>query len=237
MAFFFNLFSCMGHLPVDYSSENEEQQMLAEANDAFKNKSYIKAEQLFKKLYGGAYSHDVRRIALYGLACTRFILAENDDNLNHAFDLWYSWYKIPSEYISVEDPRMMEPVFEKIISRRWTFDTFTEKIPMDESPDSLIDTEYLQKSPPSIVEDPSEKEFGDEKPTVDKNQIPGGDIGTSSPGIEIQYLLESREKEILKLRQQLGSMEKNIKSLKNQIHAIEEIHQEIFEKKKGMRLR
>jgi hypothetical protein len=227
----------MGHLPVQYSSENEDQQMLAEANEAFQNRAFLKAEELFRKLSEGAYSHDVRRIALYGLACTQFVLAENDDELNHAFDLWYSWYKIPSGNISLEDPRMMEPVFEKIISLRWTFDTFIEKTLTDEASDTLIHTEYPQKSPANLVEDPSDKELDYDKPTGDKIQIPISGIEPSSPGIEIQYLLESREKEILKLRQQLGSMEKNIKSLKNQIHAIEEIHQEIFEKKKGMRLR
>ena len=211
--------------------------MLAEANEAFQNRAFLKAEELFRKLSEGAYSHDVRRIALYGLACTRFVLAENDDELNQAFDLWYSWYKIPSGNISLEDPRMMEPVFEKIISRRWTFDTFIEKTLTDEASDTLIHTEYPQKSPANLVEDPSDKGLDYDKPTGDKIQIPISGIEPSSPGIEIQYLLESREKEILKLRQQLGSMEKNIKSLKNQIHAIEEIHQEIFEKKKGMRLR
>jgi len=211
--------------------------MLAEANEAFQNRAFLKAEELFRKLSEGAYSHDVRRIALYGLACTRFVLAENDDEFNQAFDLWYSWYQIPSGNISLEDPRMMEPVFEKIISHQWTFDSLNKKTATDETSDAIINTDYLQKFPANLVEDVSEKQFGYEKPLVDKNQIPINDIETSSPGIEIQYLLDSREKEILKLRQQLGSMEKNIKSLKNQIHAIEEIHQEIFEKKKGMRLR
>jgi hypothetical protein len=237
LAFFFPLFSCMGHLPVRYSAENEDQQRLAEANDAFQNKAFLRAEELFGKLYAEAFSHDVRRVALYGLACTRFVLSKNDYELNQAFDLWHSWYKIPSENISIENPRMMEPVFEKIISQRWTLDTIHEKTLTDEASDTLMPTEYPQKTPANLVENPTEKEFGYEKPTGDKNQIPINGIGTSASGIEIQYLLESREKEILKLRQQLGSMEKNIKSLKNQIHAIEEIHQEIFEKKKGMRLR
>lgn len=237
LTFFFPLFSCMGHLPGQYPSEKAEQKILADANNAFKNKSYINAEKLFKKLYGEAYSHDIRRNALYGLACTRFALAQNDDEFNQAFDLWYSWYQIPSGNISVEDPRMMEPVFEKIISHQWTFDTLNKKTATDETSDANINTDYLQKFPANLVEDVSEKQFSYEKPLVDKSRIPVKDIETSSPGIEIQYLLDSREKEILKLRQQLGSMEKNIKSLKNQIHAIEEIHQEIFEKKKGMRLR
>jgi hypothetical protein len=241
LAVFFQLFNCMGSLPVqyanEYANENEDKKLLADANDSFKNKSFVRAEELFTRLYGGAYSHDVRRIALYGLACTRLVLAANDDEFNQAFDLWYSWYNIPSGNISGEDPRMMASVFEKMISRRWGFDAFSEKPIMDEASDDMINTGYPEKSPSNIVENPSEKGLDYAQPAMDKNQLPIIGIDTSSPGMEIQYLLESREKEILKLRQQLGSMEKNIKSLKNQIHAIEEIHQEIFEKKKGMRLR
>jgi hypothetical protein len=237
LGFLFQLLGCMGHLSTkQYPSGDEHQLILAEANNAFQNKAFFKAEELFRKLNGEAYNHDIRRIALYGLACTRFVLAENDRDLNLAFDLWYSWYKIPSENNSAEDPRMMEPVFEKIISHRWTFDAFSEKTFQDEAPDTYIHNEYLQ--PPSKHdESPSRKEFGSEKTMLNKNQMPISSIETSGPVTDIQYLLESREKEILKLRQQLGSMEKNIKVLKNQIHAIEEIHQEIFEKKKGMRLR
>jgi hypothetical protein len=237
LGIFFHLFNCMGHLPDQYPGALEEKQMLVAARDAFYNKSFLKAEELFKKLTGGALNSDVRRMALYGLACTRFVLAENDDELNQAFDYWYSWYKIPYENISGEDPRMMEPVFEKIITHRWTLDTLIEKTLTDEAPDTLNNTKYLQNGPENLVESPAEKELGYEKPLADKNQVPVTAVEASSPGIELQYLLESREKEILKLRQQLGSMEKNIKSLKNQIHAIEEIHQEIFEKKKGIRLR
>jgi hypothetical protein len=237
LTFFFHLLGCMGHLSTQqYPKSDEHQLMLAEANDAFQNKAFFKAEELFRKLNGEAYNHDIRRISLYGLACTRFVLAENDRELNQAFDLWYSWYKIPSENIPAEDPRMMEPVFEKIISRPWTFDTFSEKTLQDEASDTYLNSEYSHP-PAKDVENSSSKEFGYEKPVMNKKQMPISSIETSGPVSDIQYLLESREKEILKLRQQLGSMEKNIKLLKNQIHAIEEIHQEIFEKKKGMRLR
>jgi hypothetical protein len=237
LAFFFQLLGCMGHLSTkQYPSSEEHQLILAEANNAFQNKAFFKAEELFRKLNGEAYNHDIRRIALYGLACTRFVLAENDRELNLAFDLWYSWYRIPSENISAEDPRMMEPVFEKFFSHQWIFDAFSEKTLQDEAPDTYIHHEYSQP-PVNHDENPTRKEFGYEKPMLNKNQIPISSNETPGPVTDIQYLLESREKEILKLRQQLGSMEKNIKVLKNQIHAIEEIHQEIFEKKKGMRLR
>jgi hypothetical protein len=236
LMFFFHLLGCMGHIPTQYPRGDEHQLMLAEANAAFQNKAYFKAEELFRKLNGEAYHHDIGRIALYGLACTRFVLAENDHELNQAFDLWYSWSQIPSENISAEDPRMMKPVFDKIIAHRWTFDTLNEKSFPDEAPDTYIHNEY---SEPLVnhIESSSPKEFGYEKSMTDKNPLPISGMETSGPVTDIQYLLESREKEILKLRQQLGGMEKNIKLLRNQIHAIEEIHQEIFEKKKGMRLR
>ncbi len=237
LVFFINISGCMGRLPVLPESENKDQLMLANANDAFKNKSFFKAEELFTKLYTGAFSHDIRRIALYGLACTRLVLAENEDDFNHAFDLWHSWYNIPSGNISGEDPRMMEPVFEKIISRQWPLDNFSEKTLTNEASDIMINSTYSDHPAINALESPSIKEFGYDKPMSTQDQAPVSNIEPSSPSSEIQYLLESREKEILKLRQQLGSMEKNIKSLKDQIHAIEEIHQEIFEKKKGMRLR
>jgi hypothetical protein len=236
LAFFFHLLGCMGHIPTQYPSGDQHRLMLAEANDAFQNKAYFKAEELFRKVHEEAYHHDIRRIALYGLACTRFVLAENDHELNQAFDLWYSWSQIPSDNISAEDPRMMKPVFEKIISHRWTFDTLNEKAFQDEAPDTYIHNEYSQPLA-NQIESSSRKEFSYENSMMNKNQASINSIEPSGPVTDIQYLLESREKEILKLRQQLGSMEKNIKLLKNQILAIEEIHQEIFEKKKGMRLR
>ena len=211
--------------------------MLVVAIDFFKNKSYIQAEVLFKKLYEEARSPEIRRNALYGFACTQLALAQNDDELNEAFNLWYSWYKIPAETVSVEDPRLMEPVFEKIISRRWSLNNFGENTIRNEPTDIFISNDYLPKSPANLTGNPSPDELNQEKETLGNNRIPIREVETPNPNMEIQYLLESREKEILKLRQQLGSMEKNIKSLKNQIHAIEEIHQEIFEKKKGMRLR
>jgi hypothetical protein len=236
LIFFLQLLSCRGHLPVHYSGGDEDKQILAEANGAFQKKEFLKAEELFRKLNEDSFSNEIRRIALYGLACTQFALAENNDQLNQAFDLWYAWYKIPSENLSVEDPRMIEPAFERIISHRWTIDTFSEKTLTDEM-DRPINTENSPNYQMDLVENPSKKEFDYEKSNRDKTQISINGIETSGSNTEIQFLLESREKEILKLRQQLGSMEKNIKSLKNQIHAIEEIHQEIFEKKKGMRLR
>jgi hypothetical protein len=234
LTFFLHLLSCRGHLPVQYYVGDEDKQILSEATDAFQKKEFLKAEKLFRKLTGESYNKNVRQIALYGLACTKFALAENNDQLNQAFDLWYSWYKIPSEKLYVEDPRMMEPAFERIISHRWTIDTFSEKRLTDET-EALLKTGNPQNYEMSIIENPSQKAFDYEK--LDKDKISINGIGASGSSTEIQYLLESREKEILKLRQQLSSMEKNIKSLKNQIHAIEEIHQEIFEKKKGMRLR
>jgi hypothetical protein len=236
LAFFFHLLGCMGHIPTQYPSSSKPRLMLAEANDAFQHKAYVKAEELFSKLTGEVYHHDIRRIALYGLACTSFVLAENDHELNQAFDLWYSWSQIPSENISEEDPRMMKPVFEKIISNGWTFDTLHEKSFQNETPDTYIQNEYSQPFA-NPTESSSLKEFSYEKSMLNKDRMPISSMETSGPVTDIQYLLESREKEILKLRQQLGSMEKNIRLLKNQIHAIEEIHQEIFEKKKGMHLR
>jgi hypothetical protein len=236
LALFLHLLSCRGHLPVQYYVVDEDKQILSEATDAFQKKEFLKAEKLFRKMTEESYNKNVRQIALYGLACTKFALAENNDQLNQAFDVWYSWYKIPSEKLFVEDPRMMEPAFERIISHRWIIDTLSEKRLTDET-EALIKTGNPQNYEMNIVENPSQKEFDYEKLNKDKNKISINGIGASGSGTEIQYLLESREKEILKLRQQLSSMEKNIKSLKNQIHAIEEIHQEIFEKKKGMRLR
>jgi len=237
LAIFFLFFNCMGGLPARYSSENDEFQLLVAAGDAFRKKSFLKAEELFEKLYEEANGHDVRRIALYGLACTRFVLADNEDELDHALNLWYSWYKSPSETIPREDPRMMVPVFEKMISRRWTFTAVGEKTLTDEASEKPIRRGYGQNVSESLVDKQADEEFDYEKPQAETKQVPFSGTDTSSSGVELQYLLESREKEILKLRQQLGSMEKSIKSLKNQIHAIEEIHQEIFEKKKGMHLR
>ena len=227
---------CMGHLSTNISKETMDQKMLREANNAYLAKSYSEAEQLFITLKETSQSYDIRQTALYGLACTRFMLAGNQNEFHKAYQLWRTWYESPMKEIYHEDARMFEPVFEKIIFPQISGEKIKHSELGDTTAAGLVDEETSRIFVETLTDNSSNKNFPQQEsllhtdhPLIENSTKNGGES-------ELYHLLESREKEILKLRQQLGRMETNIRSLRNQIRAIEEIHQEIFEKKKGMRL-
>ncbi len=81
--------------------------------DAFKNKEYKKALEIFGILSQLAEEKKIRRKALYGLACTRLILAENINDLNESIILWDAWSQLAPDEIEGEDPRMLRPLLDR----------------------------------------------------------------------------------------------------------------------------
>ncbi len=80
---------------------------------AFKNKNYKKALEIFGILSQLSEENKIRRKALYGLACTRLILAENINDLNESIILWDAWSQLAPDEIDGEDPRMLRPFLER----------------------------------------------------------------------------------------------------------------------------
>jgi hypothetical protein len=89
---------------------------LERADKAFQKKNYRKAMDYYQHL---RYAGDklVRRRALYGLAVTRLILAENADEYNDALILWNSWSRLAPTEMNDEDPRMVGPLLRSFASQ------------------------------------------------------------------------------------------------------------------------
>ncbi len=81
--------------------------------DAFKNKEYKKALEIFGILSQLAEEKKIRRKALYGLACTRLILAKNINDLNESIILWDAWSQLAPDELEGEDPRMLRPLLDR----------------------------------------------------------------------------------------------------------------------------
>ena len=85
-----------------------------EGVQAFRKGDYNKAMALFEFLSESTGDETIYRKALYGLASTRLILAQNAGEFNEALDLWDCWsQQVPSE-IEMEDPRLMTPFLDRV---------------------------------------------------------------------------------------------------------------------------
>lgn len=83
---------------------------LQRADKAFQEKNYQKALEIYSILSQLPQDRTTRRKALYGLACTRLVLAENQTDLNQAIILWDAWSQTVPQKLSGEDPRMLRPI-------------------------------------------------------------------------------------------------------------------------------
>lgn len=81
--------------------------------DASRKGDHAKAIEIFEELSSTSGSEEVRQKALYGLAVTRLVVAQNATQYKAAVGLWHKWSE--SKGIGMasgcEDPRLMEPFF------------------------------------------------------------------------------------------------------------------------------
>lgn len=205
-----------------YSIFQEEKKLKA-AEQAFENGEYQKAGEIYALLIQQSKYPDIRRRSMYGLACVRMTVAETCEDLQKAYDLWTEWRNLAHNIeISLEDPRMYNPFFEKIISGIWLQDQFNRQLLTQDNEkqtnvqQSGTDDIPFQSHPKQIIH---EQPIHPEKNNNDEN---------------LEKLLHAREKEIRKLKNQIVKMEMDMKVLKERFSALEEIHQEIQEKKRGI---
>ncbi len=83
---------------------------LNRGDEAFKNKDYQKALEIYSTLSRLSENEKIRRKALYGLACTKLILAETVNDLNESIILWDVWSQLVPPVTEDEDPRMLKPI-------------------------------------------------------------------------------------------------------------------------------
>lgn len=88
------------------------QERIAEGNKLFWDGKYTEAEAMFLWLQHSD-DPDVTRQALYGLACTRLIQAENRQAYVEAVEILDLWQAMSSVTSGKEDPRMLLSVFDE----------------------------------------------------------------------------------------------------------------------------
>lgn len=92
------------------NSGKELQARLDEGHRLFKEGNYSAAESVFENLQETG-NPDVIRPALYGLACSRFMLAESKEEFLDAVEILELWRRISPVSLEQEDPRMLLSIF------------------------------------------------------------------------------------------------------------------------------
>lgn len=80
---------------------------LAMGRKAFREGAFRKAAKLFQALEKEAAEVTIRRRALYGLACSRLMLANNPEGVAAALSLLDRWDGLAPDQGRAEDPRML----------------------------------------------------------------------------------------------------------------------------------
>jgi len=83
---------------------------LSQGAEAFRNGAYEIAIEIYSGLSQLAEDEKARRKALYGLACTKLVMAETANDLNESIILWDTWSQLLPPVTEDEDPRMLKPV-------------------------------------------------------------------------------------------------------------------------------
>ena len=98
--------------------------ILEKGNETFQKGNFSKAREIYEILYRNSRDKTIAREALYGLACTHFILAENSDDFNKAIVFWNKWSKLAPSVLKDEDPRMLGPLLQNKV-KKWITDAVT----------------------------------------------------------------------------------------------------------------
>ena len=178
----------------------------------YRSGNYDKAEALFNQLLLSTDDDDVARQALYGLACARIMLADSSARYREAYGLWQTWYGLPAQIPLWEDPRMLGPVFDKLL-----FPGRESLKGPDQTLPSVSDDEpILFAYPPGTGAASADAMMTPEKKGLYRS------------------LIHIKDEENRLLKEQLEKLKKENRSLEEQLKAIEDIHQEINQKKKGI---
>jgi hypothetical protein len=114
---------------------------------AFAEQDYPGAAAIFAHLRNHAGDEPTRRAALYAMACTRLIQAEKPADYRSALALWDEWCLQAREACSIEDPRMLTPLLEHLLS------SFNGSLPADASSGDVAGVKGASPTPVKVVRD------------------------------------------------------------------------------------
>jgi len=99
---------------VKIPSDTHEWKTFINGYEAFEQKNYANAADVFAYLYKLDKNSRISRLALYGLACAQMAMAEDARAFKDALLLWHHWADSFPRDLDVEDPRMFEPLLMRL---------------------------------------------------------------------------------------------------------------------------
>jgi hypothetical protein len=206
------LWGCQSTEQLAPAKPDPAENQIGAALAVYRTGNYEKAAELFNTVLMNTHDDDVARQALYGLACAQIMLADSSVRYREAYGLWQTWYGLPAQIPPWEDPRLLGPVFDKLL-----FPGRERKSPPnDDAPSGTQNEPVLPAYPPG------------------KGDTSADAMMTPEERDLYRSLIRIKEEENIRLTDQLEKMAEENRSLKQQLEAIEEIHQEINQKKKGL---
>jgi len=197
----------------------EFREQLAEGNRFFGDGDYESAETVFQNLQQSENPIVIRQ-ALYGLACSRFMLAEDRQEYIDAIEILELWRRISSTGLEREDPRML-------------LEVFPEALPSAPEGGSQGASSGEKHFLVRVLD--YEKEIGDLENRLAglKKQIK--EIERQKGSIKsMEAAMEAMEEAMEASENTARIMEAELLKLREQIQTIETIDQEIREKKQGI---
>ncbi len=79
----------------------------------YREGDYKAAGQCFNTVHQTTTDSDLRRMALYGLACSRLMTAETSEDYRQGLQLWYQWVEDASANARDETPLLMVPLLRE----------------------------------------------------------------------------------------------------------------------------
>jgi hypothetical protein len=169
---------------------------------------YAEAADRFADLAAGSPDERVRESARRGLLCARFLRTQAPAERSAA--------PPPSGKADPRplDARLLDPILDKLVART----------DVPDPPAQAFASAPEPERPPAPTPRPAD-------------DLPPEAVPAESPAaIELRERLSLREEENRRLRRQVRRLETALRTLREQMAAIEEIHQEMYEKKKGIEL-
>lgn len=87
---------------------------LTSATEAYRAGDYDRAADLFLALSLVSSDPVLSRKALYGLACSKLALADSDEDMAEALDVWKRWASLAPDNPDIEDPRLLSPLLPRL---------------------------------------------------------------------------------------------------------------------------
>lgn len=98
---------------VEYAPSPANQQAYAAATSAYRDGDYAVAAERFSAIREETPDRRMARLSLFGLTCSRFMLAETPEAYLQALELWETWIDNAPDVSHSEDIRLIGPLLQE----------------------------------------------------------------------------------------------------------------------------